>query len=161
MPSVPAVLDGMIRKFERRAPLSDGDRDALRGLPFRAIRAEPGRYLVREGSTSDQSVLILSGLAYRHKISADGSRQIVSIHIPGDFVDLDGALEPAFIDVNVTGTLNLLEAAAAAGNDRFVFTSTTSLMGRGYGARSGEAAPERHRLPGAGAGSPLRPHRQG
>ena len=34
----------------------------------------------------------------------------------------------AFIDVNVTGTLNLLEVAAAAGNDRFVFTSTTSLM---------------------------------
>jgi UDP-glucose 4-epimerase len=34
----------------------------------------------------------------------------------------------AFVDVNVTGTLNLLEAAAAAGNDRFVFTSSTSLM---------------------------------
>ena len=34
----------------------------------------------------------------------------------------------AFIDVNVTGTLNLLEAASAAGCDRFVFTSTTSLM---------------------------------
>lgn len=34
----------------------------------------------------------------------------------------------AFVDANVTGTLNLLEAAAAAGHDRFVFTSTTSLM---------------------------------
>lgn len=34
----------------------------------------------------------------------------------------------AFIDVNVTGTLNLLEAAVAAKHDRFVFTSTTSLM---------------------------------
>ena len=34
----------------------------------------------------------------------------------------------AFIDVNVTGTLNLLRAAAEAGHDRFVFTSTTSLM---------------------------------
>jgi UDP-glucose 4-epimerase len=34
----------------------------------------------------------------------------------------------AFVDVNVTGTLNLLEAATAAGVDRFVFTSTTSLM---------------------------------
>ncbi|MBX9661950.1 NAD(P)-dependent oxidoreductase [Novosphingobium sp.] len=33
-----------------------------------------------------------------------------------------------FIDVNVTGTLNLLEAAKAAGHDRFVMTSTTSLM---------------------------------
>ncbi|NUP07646.1 MAG: NAD(P)-dependent oxidoreductase [Polyangiaceae bacterium] len=34
----------------------------------------------------------------------------------------------AFVDVNVTGTLNLLEAATTAGHDRFVFTSTTSLM---------------------------------
>jgi nucleoside-diphosphate-sugar epimerase len=33
-----------------------------------------------------------------------------------------------FVDVNITGTLNLLEAAAAAEHDRFVFTSTTSLM---------------------------------
>ena len=34
----------------------------------------------------------------------------------------------AFVDVNVTGTLNLLEAASAAACSRFVFTSTTSLM---------------------------------
>ncbi|MCA6123875.1 NAD(P)-dependent oxidoreductase [Bradyrhizobium sp. WSM 1704] len=34
----------------------------------------------------------------------------------------------AFVDVNVSGTLNLLQAAIAAGHDRFVFTSTTSLM---------------------------------
>ncbi|QNA84642.1 NAD(P)-dependent oxidoreductase [Sphingomonas sp. So64.6b] len=34
----------------------------------------------------------------------------------------------AFIDVNVSGTLNLLEAAVAAKASRFVFTSTTSLM---------------------------------
>jgi len=34
----------------------------------------------------------------------------------------------AFREVNVDGTRNLLEAAAEAGNDRFVFTSTTSLM---------------------------------
>ncbi len=48
----------------------------------------------------------------------------------------------AFIDVNVTGTLNLLEAAVAAGNDRFVFTSTTSLMVSEalHGGRIGQAA---------------------
>ncbi|GAA0310749.1 NAD(P)-dependent oxidoreductase [Sphingomonas oligophenolica] len=34
----------------------------------------------------------------------------------------------AFVDVNLSGTLNLLEAAVAAGASRFVFTSTTSLM---------------------------------
>ncbi|MEO5867218.1 MAG: NAD(P)-dependent oxidoreductase [Sphingomonas sp.] len=36
--------------------------------------------------------------------------------------------QQAFIDVNVSGTLNLLEAAVAHGTSRFVFTSTTSLM---------------------------------
>lgn len=35
----------------------------------------------------------------------------------------------AFVDVNVTGTLNLLEEAAAAGVEAFVFTSTTSVFG--------------------------------
>lgn len=35
----------------------------------------------------------------------------------------------AFIDTNVTGTLNLLEAAAAVGVAAFVFTSTTSAYG--------------------------------
>lgn len=35
---------------------------------------------------------------------------------------------PAFVDVNVTGTLNLLDAAVAVGASRFLFTSTTSLM---------------------------------
>jgi UDP-glucose 4-epimerase len=35
-----------------------------------------------------------------------------------------------FVDTNVTGTLNLLEQAVAAGVGRFVFTSTTSAFGR-------------------------------
>lgn len=34
----------------------------------------------------------------------------------------------AFVDVNVSGTLNLLQAAIAGRHDRFIFTSTTSLM---------------------------------
>lgn len=47
----------------------------------------------------------------------------------------------AFIDVNATGTLNLLEAAQAAGHDRFVFTSTTSLMiSRAIRDEAGDAA---------------------
>lgn len=35
-----------------------------------------------------------------------------------------------FVDTNVTGTLNLLEEAVAAGVGRFVFTSSTSAFGR-------------------------------
>jgi len=36
----------------------------------------------------------------------------------------------AFVDTNVTGTLNLLEEAAGAGVGAFIFTSTTSVFGR-------------------------------
>lgn len=46
--------------------------------------------------------------------------------------------ESAFHAVNVEGTRNLLAAAVAAGNDRFLFTSTTSLMISGQ-VRAGKA----------------------
>ena len=46
----------------------------------------------------------------------------------------------AFVDTNVTGTLNLLEEAVAAGVGRFVFTSTTSAFGRALSPPPGEPA---------------------
>jgi len=46
----------------------------------------------------------------------------------------------AFVDTNVTGTLNLLEEAVAAGVGRFVFTSTTSAFGRALTPTPGSPA---------------------
>jgi UDP-glucose 4-epimerase len=46
----------------------------------------------------------------------------------------------AFVDTNVTGTLNLLEAAVAARVERFVFTSTTSAFGRALTPEPGAPA---------------------
>jgi UDP-glucose 4-epimerase len=43
---------------------------------------------------------------------------------------VDSHHRQAFVDTNVTGTLNLLEEAVAAEVGRFVFTSTTSAFGR-------------------------------
>jgi len=86
------TLHQMLARFEQRAHLNDDDRAALLSLPDRLIKAEAGRYLVSEGASTDQSIVLVSGLAYRHKFTAEGKRQIVSIHIPGDFVDLEGAL---------------------------------------------------------------------
>jgi UDP-glucose 4-epimerase len=45
-----------------------------------------------------------------------------------------------FVDTNVTGTLNLLEEAVAAGVGSFVFTSTTSAFGRALVPAPGEPA---------------------
>jgi UDP-glucose 4-epimerase len=46
----------------------------------------------------------------------------------------------AFVDTNVSGTLNLLEEAVAAGIGSFVFTSTTSAFGRALSPGAGEPA---------------------
>jgi nucleoside-diphosphate-sugar epimerase len=45
-----------------------------------------------------------------------------------------------FVETNITGTLNLLEEAVAAGVNRFVFTSTTSTFGRALAPRAGAPA---------------------
>ena len=86
------VLDIMLRKFERRGPLGEDDRRALLELPHRLQSVEPAGYIIREGERPERSCLILSGFAYRHKVTVEGTRQIVSVHIPGDFVDLESAL---------------------------------------------------------------------
>ena len=54
----------------------------------------------------------------------DGVIHAAALHKP----DIARYPRQAFVDVNVTGTLNLLEAAVEYGTSRFVFTSTTSLM---------------------------------
>jgi UDP-glucose 4-epimerase len=72
------------------------------------------------GSVADRP--LIEGIFAEHGIEA--VIHAGALHKP----DIARYPRQAFLDVNVTGTLNLLEAAAAAGNDRFVFTSTTSLM---------------------------------
>src|SRR4029434_4702947 len=86
------ILSQLVDKLATRAHLDDGDREALLALPCRVQTMEPSAYVVREGERPERSCLILSGFAYRHKVTVQGSRQIVSVHIQGDFIDLEGAL---------------------------------------------------------------------
>lgn len=71
------------------------------------------------GSVADPAI-VKEGFAH----GIDAVIHAAALHKP----DIVRYPEQAFIDVNVTGTRNLLSAAKAAGHDRFVFTSTTSLM---------------------------------
>ncbi|HEY5712548.1 MAG TPA: Crp/Fnr family transcriptional regulator [Allosphingosinicella sp.] len=92
MVSHPDMFMRMVRKFEKRAALDDEDRAALLSLPQRLHTVEPAAYIIREGEPPRQSCLIVAGFAYRHKVTVEGTRQIVSVHIPGDFIDLEGTL---------------------------------------------------------------------
>ncbi len=80
----------------------------------------PGGHTDIVGSVADRVTVDRIFAAY----GIDAVIHAGALHKP----DIVRFSEQAFVDVNVTGTLNLLQAAAAAGHDRFVFTSTTSLL---------------------------------
>jgi UDP-glucose 4-epimerase len=72
------------------------------------------------GSVVDRA--LIDRLFAEHRF--DGVIHAGALHKP----DIARYPHQAFVDVNVTGTLNLLDAAVAHKASRFVFTSTTSLM---------------------------------
>lgn len=79
-------------RLARRDALIDGDLAALRSLSIVARDFDPGQYLLREGDRPKFCSYLKSGFVYRHKIVGDGGRQIVSIHVPGDFIDAQNLL---------------------------------------------------------------------
>ena len=83
-----------MRKLERRARLSEEDREALLALPHQLRRLASGAHIVRDGDRPDFCCALLSGFAFRHKITGEGGRQVIALHIAGDFVDLQNGLLP-------------------------------------------------------------------
>ena len=78
--------------------------------------------------------------AFTHKVGSITDRNFVKRCMPGVHAVLHTATlhkphvathtRQDFVDTNITGTLNLLEEANAAGVGAFIFTSTTSVFGR-------------------------------
>ncbi|WP_156679954.1 Crp/Fnr family transcriptional regulator [Sphingomonas profundi] len=87
-----SVLSPILRKLSRRTALTQSDRAAFLALPFTVKRLNGGSHIMREGDEPVDCCGLLSGYAYRHKIVGNGSRQIVSIHIAGDLLDLQNSL---------------------------------------------------------------------
>jgi CRP-like cAMP-binding protein len=82
----------MLHKLQYWRKLSAEDGAALLALPFSVRTLEANHYIVREFDRADFSCVLLSGFAVRHKIVAGGHRQILSIHMKGDIVDLQNSL---------------------------------------------------------------------
>lgn len=87
-----APLASMLAKFERRRPLSEDDRRAVLGLPHRLETIAPQAAVVCEGQVATHSCLLRSGLAFRQKVTMSGKRQVCSIQVAGDMVDLQNSL---------------------------------------------------------------------
>lgn len=82
----------MVRKLASRSPLSVAEQGVLLGLPHHAMQLQRGRYLAREGERSETCAVLLSGFAFRNKTTSDGARQILSVLLRGDLLDLQNCL---------------------------------------------------------------------
>jgi CRP-like cAMP-binding protein len=81
------ALQLLARKLNLHHRLSDVDRHAILGLPHKIRRLEAQSYIMREGDRPDRCAVLLQGYAFRHKVTGDGSRQILAINIPGEALD--------------------------------------------------------------------------
>jgi CRP-like cAMP-binding protein len=85
-------LEFLVRKVERSRAIDDADRQAILDLPHTIRTLDVHAYIVREFDRAVSACLMLSGFSMRHKIVAGGHRQIVAIHMKGDFVDLQNSV---------------------------------------------------------------------
>ena len=76
-----------MRKLESHHGLTVEDRRAVLALPYKLRNLDAQSYTLREGDKPDRCAVLLSGFAFRHKLTGEGARQIMAIHIPGDALD--------------------------------------------------------------------------
>jgi CRP-like cAMP-binding protein len=82
----------MVRKLAHWAKFDAADEAAILGLSHRTKIIPRNGYIAREREETTHSCLLISGFAMRHKVVAEGERQILAIHMKGDMVDLQNAM---------------------------------------------------------------------
>ena len=65
------------------------DRTAILSLQHTIHTLNPSTHLFRDRELRDLCAVLVSGLAYRYKMTGAGARQIVAVHIPGEALDLE------------------------------------------------------------------------
>jgi CRP-like cAMP-binding protein len=82
------IFGRAIRKLDRLAHLDETDRQAIRALHARIETHPAHSVLVKDGARVTHCTLLIDGFVCGQKDTGDGGRQILSFHLPGDFVDL-------------------------------------------------------------------------
>jgi len=80
-------LELLLRSLGSHHPLTSEDKVAILALPHRLRHLEAQSYTVREGDRPEHCAILLSGYAFRHKVTGEGHRQILSLNIPGEALD--------------------------------------------------------------------------
>lgn len=80
--------DFFVRKLQGIANLSSGDNDAITALPFQIVDLPQDRAIVSEGERPTKCCVVFDGFTCWSRVTAEGQRQILNFHVPGDMPDL-------------------------------------------------------------------------
>lgn len=90
----PPLLRPFMNALEKRSTLSSEDEDAFLALPYTVLEIRANRDFVRQGECLHHCCFVVEGIIGSFKQDAQGNRQIVSVFIDGDMVDLHSAVVP-------------------------------------------------------------------
>jgi CRP-like cAMP-binding protein len=82
------VFTDRFLQFKRGVSLSLEERALLEASISEVQSIDPRKIVVRAGKELDHSTLLIEGIMSRYIDDRKGLRQLVAIHVPGDFVDL-------------------------------------------------------------------------
>lgn len=79
-----------LKKLRVRSEIAPEEERAIRGLIAETRRVGPDQFVVRAGQELDSSLLLIEGWLARSKDLSSGDRQVMELHVAGDFADLHG-----------------------------------------------------------------------
>ena len=93
MTDITSPLSLLVRRLAARSALATDDQEALERLPYQFRTYERGSYILRDGDPRRSYCSVVStGLAYRHKITLNGLRQIIGLVLAGEPLDFQQLL---------------------------------------------------------------------
>lgn len=84
------MITAHLKKLRLRTAISTEEERVIRGLVAENRRWPADSVLVKAGQPLNTSMLLLDGWLVRSKDLPSGDRQVMEIHVPGDFADLHG-----------------------------------------------------------------------
>ena len=84
------MITAHLKKLRLRAAISADEERVIHGLVAESRRSRADTVLAKAGQPLNVSMLVLDGWLVRSKDLPSGERQVMEIHLPGDFADLHG-----------------------------------------------------------------------
>lgn len=82
------AIQGLVRKLRARDVMSDEEAETLAATVAEVKEVGAGQIIVRQGVSLSECNLLVDGMVCRYKDLHGGQRQILELHLAGDFVDL-------------------------------------------------------------------------